>query len=117
MNRDWAAVATAVKERRLELGLRQKDLADRADMDPSTIRNLEKQARDNFDDLTLSKVSKALGWPPLWLDAISRGERPDPDEQGAAGRSGRYDELTPEEKARVDGYIDAIIADRSRREP
>lgn len=98
MERDWAGVAAAVKNRRVALGMRQKELAEAAGYDASTIRNIETQARPNFDPVTLSNVSRALGRDPGWLDAIARREVPSDDMAPPAdARRGDFDDLPDED--------------------
>lgn len=92
--------------------MKQNQLAEAAQLDPSTIRNVETQARSSFDDVTLAKISKALGWPADTLRRISNGEQPRTADTEVAALSGRWAELTEDERQRVLGYIDAILSDR-----
>jgi transcriptional regulator with XRE-family HTH domain len=96
MDQDWEAVAKAVKERRVELGMRQKDLATAAGLDASTIRNIETQARSRFEPLTLSRVSKALDRPSGWLQAVSEGTDLSEIPEGASGADATLDDLIAE---------------------
>lgn len=71
----WDAVATAITERMGELGLRQRDVADKADVGLSTVQELAnnwKPRRRN--PKTLMAISVALDWPSGKLAAIARGE-------------------------------------------
>lgn len=75
MDQDWDAVADAITKRLHELGMRQRDLADKADVGLSTVQELAsnwKPRRRNSK--VLAAISEALGWPPGKLAAIARGE-------------------------------------------
>lgn len=76
MDGRWEDVAAAVRRRRSELGLRQNELADRAAVDVSTLRNIEHVRRESYDPVTLAKVSRALGWETDAIDRILAGEEP-----------------------------------------
>lgn len=57
---DWLRLGEAVRDRRVELGMTQDDLADEAGIATGTVRNLEKGNR--VRDLMLPKINRALGW-------------------------------------------------------
>ena len=77
MEPNWAAVARAVSERMDELGMSQMDLVRRSGVSDATIRRLTRgDDRYGFRRTSLAAVSKALGWRPDALTAISRGEDP-----------------------------------------
>lgn len=57
----WADFGSAVAERRLELGLTQRDLADFADVSLTTVQGLEAGRRAARVD-SLHRVLRALGW-------------------------------------------------------
>ncbi|MBW3663525.1 MAG: helix-turn-helix domain-containing protein [Actinobacteria bacterium] len=88
---DWQAVAAAVKNRRAELGMKQKELAEAAGFDPSTIRNVETAARSSYDYVTLAKISTALKWLPDALDRISKGADPAEMEPEVPGGTAAHD--------------------------
>lgn len=74
-DQDWDAVGTAITERMTELGLRQRDVANEADVGLSTVQELAnnwKPRRRN--PKTLMAISVALGWPSGRISAIARGE-------------------------------------------
>lgn len=64
MEQNWTALARAIKQRRLELGLTRTDLARRAEVSRQTVHNFE--SGEGFVRLppTLSKIAEALGWAP-----------------------------------------------------
>jgi transcriptional regulator with XRE-family HTH domain len=81
---DWAAVGSAISDRLAELRTTQMDVAARAQISLTTLRELQhntspRQRRPQ----TLSAVSEALGWPADYLARVLRGEnaRPHPDEE------------------------------------
>jgi hypothetical protein len=81
---DWAAVASAISGRLAELRTTQMDVAAKARISLTTLRELQhntssRQRRPQ----TLSALSEALGWPADYLARVLRGEnaRPHPDEE------------------------------------
>ena len=78
MARDWAAVAAAMKARLTDLDMTQADLVQRSRLAPMTIRELlYNSAQRRRSDQTLAALSRALGWPPGYLQAIAEGRIPD----------------------------------------
>jgi transcriptional regulator with XRE-family HTH domain len=74
---DWVAVGTAIKERRVELGLTQAALGGRARLSKQTIGDLENaKVRDRRSPHTLEAVSVALEWHPGHLAAVRHGLAP-----------------------------------------
>jgi transcriptional regulator with XRE-family HTH domain len=81
---DWSAVASAISGRLAELRTTQMDVAAKARISLTTLRELQhnnspRQRRPQ----TLSALSEALGWPADYLARVLRGEnaRPYPDEE------------------------------------
>ena len=62
----------AVRDRVRELGITARDLADRADVDYSTVRYFGLLAHD---EATLERLSVALDWPPDHLRRLWHGEQ------------------------------------------
>ncbi len=77
---DWAAVAKAMDRRLSELGLRQRDLAERAHVSQAIVRELQHNTKQRRRSTrTLEALSVALGWHPGHLHAVLDGrEPPDP---------------------------------------
>ena len=74
---DWAAVAAAMSRRLTELGLRQRDLADRAHVSQAIVRELQHNTRQRRRSArTLEALSVALGWHPRHLQAVLDGQPP-----------------------------------------
>jgi transcriptional regulator with XRE-family HTH domain len=73
---DWNRVAAAVKDARTRRHWTQLDLAERAGVDLSTVKNLE--GRHDFVrwPKTLGAVEAALGKPEGWARAIAEGRTP-----------------------------------------
>jgi len=63
-----------VRERRLELDLSQRDAAVRAGISNQTWLNVENGRSANGRSLT--KIERALDWPPGTIDAIAAGTDP-----------------------------------------
>lgn len=62
MTRDWARLAAAIRAAREARGLRQIDLAERADVSEGTIQNLESPEPRRRIPPSLSKVEPHIGW-------------------------------------------------------
>lgn len=77
MSEDWAAVAKAINQRVDELGLRQKELAERSHVSLAIVRELQHNLVERRrSPRTLESLSTALGWHPQHLDAVLRGRKP-----------------------------------------
>ncbi len=74
---DWVAVGEAIEARRVALAMTSDDLADRAHVSLSTIKNLKRALRDKYSEVTLWRVAEALGWTSDSIDRIGRGEEPE----------------------------------------
>jgi transcriptional regulator with XRE-family HTH domain len=77
----WVTVAKISKERMLELGMNQDQLAGKAGLALSIVREIiHNTVQRNRNTRTLEALSVALEFPPRHLWAISRGlEPPAPD--------------------------------------
>jgi transcriptional regulator with XRE-family HTH domain len=76
---DWDAVAEAIRHRLAETRMTQMDVASRARLSLTTIRELQHNLNPRRRrPQTLSAVSDALGWPSDYLDQVLRGDRPEP---------------------------------------
>jgi transcriptional regulator with XRE-family HTH domain len=76
---DWDAVAGAIRSRMAETRMTQMDVASRARLSLTTIRELQHNLNPRRRrPQTLAAVSEALGWPPDYLDQVLRGDRPEP---------------------------------------
>ncbi len=76
---DWDAVAEAIRNRLAETRMTQMDVASRARLTLTTIRELQHNLNPRRRrPQTLAAVSEALGWPPDYLDQVLRGDRPEP---------------------------------------
>jgi transcriptional regulator with XRE-family HTH domain len=78
---DWDAVAEAIRHRLAETRMTQMDVASRARLSLTTVRELQHNLNPRRRrPQTLAAVSEALGWPPDYLDQVLRGARPEPHE-------------------------------------
>lgn len=76
---DWAAVARAIDRRLTDLGLRQRELAERAHVSQAIVRELQHNtAQRRRSTRTLEALSVALDWHPRHLHAVLRGQ-PSPE--------------------------------------
>ncbi|OQO89644.1 transcriptional regulator [Saccharomonospora piscinae] len=115
MTEDWAAVARAINERMNELGLRQRELAERSHVSQAIIREIQHHTVERRrSGRTLEALSLALEWHPGHLAAVLARRKPlRPGETGddATDRilahlsaiEGRLDELAER--------VDAVAAD------
>ena len=77
MSEDWAAVAKAISERLTEIGINQRELAERAQVALSVVRELRHNTvQRRRAGRTLEALSVALGWHPRHLAAVLLGQRP-----------------------------------------
>jgi transcriptional regulator with XRE-family HTH domain len=82
---DWDAVAVAIQNRLAETRSTQMEVASRARVSLTTLRELQHNvnARRRRPQ-TLTAVSEALGWPPGYLALVLRGEPAEPHADEAA---------------------------------
>lgn len=90
VSEDWAAVAKAINERLTELGLNQRELAERSNIALSIVRELRgNTVQRRRSGRTLEALSVALGWHPRHLAAVLLGHNPpapdDPIDYGGDG--------------------------------
>lgn len=80
---DWDAVARAIQERLAATRATQMDVAARARVSLTTLRELQHNLNPRRRrPQTLTAVSEALGWPAEYLSRVLHGEpaEPHPDE-------------------------------------
>lgn len=131
----WRA-RDAINERLDDLGWNQQELVKRSGVSATTVRWLQQGELRTYRAATLSRVSKALGWPGGALTKVLKGgdvpefetDSPAPlpagadamilsdslviDARSAALSGVDISDLAPEDQAKVRGYIDAL---RERR--
>ncbi|MFD8498876.1 helix-turn-helix domain-containing protein [Amycolatopsis sp. NPDC059657] len=77
MSENWSAVAKAIDERVNELGLRQRELAERSHVSQAIVRELQHHTVERKrSGRTLEALSLALEWHPGHLSAILNGQVP-----------------------------------------
>jgi len=70
----WAWIAkTAINDRLDDLGWNQQELVRRSGVSATTVRWLQQGEVHSYRSATLSRVSKALGWPGVALGRILKG--------------------------------------------
>lgn len=75
---DWDAVARAIQNRLDETRSTQMEVASRAKVSLTTLRELQHNLNPRRRrPQTLSAVSEALGWPSAYLAQVLRGEAAD----------------------------------------
>jgi transcriptional regulator with XRE-family HTH domain len=85
---DWDAVGKAIRNRMIQLGLLQEEVARRSNIAPATIREIEyNTVQRRRGKRTLRALSAALDWHEDHLEAIKNGEVP--PERGPLGRGGQ----------------------------
>lgn len=116
-------MAEAIEGRRLALGLSPGDFAEATGLTAQGLMAVRKGYRRQYQDKLKLGVARALQWPPDAIDRLLSGEDPasfqgddpppsplagalDPDVIGLAARAGK---LTPEQRAKVEGYIEALL--------
>jgi transcriptional regulator with XRE-family HTH domain len=77
VSEDWAAVARAINERLTEIGLNQRELAERSNIALSIVREIRNNTvQRRRSGRTLEAMSVALGWHPRHLAAVLLGHTP-----------------------------------------
>lgn len=77
MSEDWAAVARAITQRVSELGLRQRELAERSHVSQAIVRELQHNVVERRRSTrTLEALSLALGWHAEHLSAVLESRTP-----------------------------------------
>jgi transcriptional regulator with XRE-family HTH domain len=137
---EWKRVGDAVKDRRLALGWTQQEGADRAGLSLATWRLVELGGRQRYQELTLRGLVRGLGWPLGTIERLRAGDPPpgpdevtepppnpnslpsplppkrrsfdflQPEQSLPTGFARKYLELTEDEQAMVQGYIDGLLA-------
>jgi len=123
VTQDWAAVARAMNRRLTELGMRQRDLAERAHVSQAIVRELQRNtAQRKRSARTLEALSVALGWHPRHLQAVLAGEQPpdrsDPIELPTDVVAGRLAAIEAQLRAIENRLIDVqtrLDTEQSRR--
>ena len=74
MAEDWTAVARAISDRMAELRATQMEIAAKARISLTTLRELQHNINPRRRrPQTLTALSEALGWPPDYLAATLQG--------------------------------------------
>ena len=77
MTEDWSAVAQAINQRVKELGLRQRELAERSQVSQAIVREIQQgRIHRRRSARTLEALSLALEWHPDHLMAVLEGHPP-----------------------------------------
>jgi hypothetical protein len=82
---DWDAVARAISDRLAETRATQMEVASRARVSLTTLRELQHNLNPRRRrPQTLTAVAEALGWPSGYLAQVLHGQpaQPHPDESG-----------------------------------
>lgn len=75
MAEDWAAVSLAINERMTELGLNQRELAERSQVSKTMLTEIRRNVTQRRRGArTLEALSLALDWHPQHLDAVLNGQ-------------------------------------------
>lgn len=76
---DWDAVGKAVGTRLAETRMTQMEVASRAQVSLTTLRELQHNLNPRRRrPQTLAAISEALGWPSGYLEEVLRGHAPQP---------------------------------------
>ena len=74
---NWDAVAKAVDDRLSDMRMTQMDVASRAQVSLTTVRELQHNSNPRKRrPQTLSAISEALGWPSVYLAEVLAGRTP-----------------------------------------
>lgn len=125
MSEDWAAVARAISERMTELGLNQRELAQRSHVALSIVREIRHNTvQRRRAGRTLEALSVTLSWHPRHLAAVLLGHRPpapgDPVDlagDGVPARLAAIEDRLSEIAARLDEMNANLTAVINRARP
>ncbi len=82
---DWDAVAKAISDRLTDTRMTQMDVASRARVSLTTLRELQHNLNPRRRrPQTLAAISEALGWPSGYLAQVLHRDRPEPHVDEAA---------------------------------
>jgi hypothetical protein len=71
---DWTAVAREINNRVDELGWRQRELAERSQVSPAIVREIQRHTVERRrSPRTLESLSVTLGWPKQYLSNVLAG--------------------------------------------
>ena len=104
-------------------------MSDLAGVSLATWRLLETAGRERYQGLTLRGVTRALGWSDDAIDRLLEGpvdgdalrvegraadhrSEGGPADEVPVGFSSRWRDLTPQERAKVLGFVDGLLAGR-----
>jgi transcriptional regulator with XRE-family HTH domain len=106
---DWAAVAKVINERVNELGWRQRELAERANVSQAIVREIQHHTVERRRSArTLESLSTALGLHPQHLEAVLRGRKtPEVDEPVTHSETTLWSRLDSLER-RLDDITDRL---------
>jgi hypothetical protein len=77
VSEDWSVVAKAINERMTELGVNQRELANRSRVALSIVREIvHNTVQRRRSGRTLEALSVSLGWHPRHLAAVLLGHPP-----------------------------------------
>lgn len=108
MPEDWAAVAAAIDARVRELGWRQRELSERAQVSHAIVREIQHHVVERRRSArTLEALSTALGWPPSHLHSILHGQ---PSAQVGDSRQPADTESIRSQLHRLENRLDAMNA-------
>ncbi|QXC59363.1 hypothetical protein KSP35_13215 [Aquihabitans sp. G128] len=110
-------MAEAIEQRRKELGMSPGDFTAATGLTGPGVMPVRKGYRRQYQDRVKLGVARALQWPPDAIDRLMAGEDPDPRPPGPAlaldsdviGLAARAGKLSPEQRAKVEGYIEALL--------
>lgn len=126
----WEAVAKAVRDRRAELHLTQAEAAHRGDISELTWGLVENARQQSYKERSLRGVARSLAWPLDAIQQILDGVDPSTlqtiayaptfdvgvreETEIPAGLARKISEATPEERARLEAYLDGLFASRDQ---
>lgn len=89
----WSVLAAAVRQRREALRLTQTAVAGSAGVDVAEVRSIERSEKTAYPAPALAALEGSLDWHPGSIEAVLRGEAPNPltaEEIAARARAGAH---------------------------
>ena len=98
-------LARAVRDRRLQLGLRQEDAASEAGVSVATWRKVESGKVESFTSRTLAMLDRGLQWEPGSARDVATGGEPRPESITVAGEGINLPAFFSEENQRLAALV------------
>ena len=113
MDSEWQAVAAAVSERMADLAIGQRELARRAGISDTKVREVLR-GQPLVRDYMRTKLSLGLGWTRDSIDRILGGKAPVVMSSASGGEAARLDAIDVRLE-RIEELLERLVDDDDRQ--